>query len=129
VPPEWGTKVLYGAVHSPYGDVNVMDAPPGREGTPGDNFAVAVARVRRRLGSTARSRDVVACMIEAGDGAPAARTVDFWVDDTDAAATRAVQLGGAVVVPPYDTPIFRQAVLADREGAIFSISQLRMRPS
>jgi PhnB protein len=42
VPPEWGAKVLYGAVHTPYGDVNVMDAPPGREGAPGDNFAIAV---------------------------------------------------------------------------------------
>jgi predicted enzyme related to lactoylglutathione lyase len=68
-------------------------------------------------------------MIEAGDAAPATWTVDFRVDDTDAAATRAAQLGDAVVVQPYDTPIFRQAVFADREGAIFSISQLRMRPS
>ena len=42
VPADWSTKVLYGTVHSPYGDVNVMDAPPGREGTPGDNFAIAV---------------------------------------------------------------------------------------
>jgi PhnB protein len=42
VPAEWGAKVLYGSVHSPYGDVNVMDAPPGREGTAGDNFAIAV---------------------------------------------------------------------------------------
>jgi PhnB protein len=42
VPADWSTKVLYGAVHSPYGEVNVMDAPPGREGTPGDNFAIAV---------------------------------------------------------------------------------------
>lgn len=42
VPADWGTKVLYGTVHSPYGEVNVMDAPPGREGTPGDNFAIAI---------------------------------------------------------------------------------------
>lgn len=42
VPAEWSAKVLYGTVHSPFGDVNVMDAPPGREGTPGDNFAIAV---------------------------------------------------------------------------------------
>ncbi len=42
VPADWGAKVLYGAVHSPYGQVNVMDAPPGREGKPGDNFAIAV---------------------------------------------------------------------------------------
>jgi PhnB protein len=42
VPAEWSAKVLYGAVHSPYGDVNVMDAPPGRGGSTGDNFAIAV---------------------------------------------------------------------------------------
>jgi PhnB protein len=35
-------KVLYGTLRSPYGDVNVMDAPPGREGAAGDNFAIAV---------------------------------------------------------------------------------------
>jgi PhnB protein len=42
VPAHWSAKVLYGTVHTPYGDVNVMDAPPGREGSPGDNFAIAV---------------------------------------------------------------------------------------
>ena len=42
VPAQWSSKVLYGALHSPYGDVSVMDAPPGREGTPGDNFAIAI---------------------------------------------------------------------------------------
>jgi PhnB protein len=42
VPPQWSSKVLYGALHSPYGDVSVMDAPPGREGAPGDNFAIAI---------------------------------------------------------------------------------------
>src|SRR5450631_219421 len=42
VPADWSAKVLYGTVHTPYGDVNVMDAPPGREGSPGDNFAIAV---------------------------------------------------------------------------------------
>jgi predicted enzyme related to lactoylglutathione lyase len=71
-------------------------------------------------------RDVVACLIDSGDVGSASWNVDFWVDDTDAATERAAQLGGAVIVPPYDTPIFRQAVLADREGAAFSISQLKM---
>ncbi len=40
--PAWGPKVMYGMLRSPYGDVAAMDAPPGRAGTPGDNFAVAV---------------------------------------------------------------------------------------
>jgi PhnB protein len=59
VPAEWGAKVLYGTLHSPFGEVNIMDAPPGREGKPGDNFAIAVdvddeglaADVFRKLGA------------------------------------------------------------------------------
>lgn len=69
-------------------------------------------------------RDVVACMIESGDAGPAMWRVDFWVDDTDAAIARAERFGGRIIVPPYNTLNFRQAVLADREGAAFSISQL-----
>jgi PhnB protein len=42
VEAEWAPKVMYATLHTPYGDVNAMDAPPERAGTPGDNFAVAV---------------------------------------------------------------------------------------
>lgn len=69
-------------------------------------------------------RDVVAVIAGAAAGEPARWGVDFWVDGTDATAARAAELGGHVVAPPYDTPGFRQAVLADPEGATFSISQL-----
>jgi hypothetical protein len=31
------------------------------------------------------------------------------------------------VVAPYDIPMFRQAVLADPWGAVFSVSQLMLR--
>ncbi|MBA3408254.1 MAG: VOC family protein, partial [Solirubrobacterales bacterium] len=34
------------------------------------------------------------------------------------------ELGGTVVTEPHDAPPFRQAVLADPEGAAFSISEL-----
>lgn len=46
-------------------------------------------------------------------------SIDFWVDDVDAIARKAGELGGRVVVAPYDTPIARQAVLADSQGAMF----------
>lgn len=69
-------------------------------------------------------RDVVACIMPAGTSSPPAWHVDFWVDDADAAAVRVERLGGTVVVPPYEAANFRQAVLADREGAAFSVSQL-----
>lgn len=45
----------------------------------------------------------------------------FAVDDTDAQAARAAELGGTVAVPPFDTPAGRIAVLNDPLGAVFSI--------
>ncbi len=38
------------------------------------------------------------------------------------------RLGGTVIAPPKDTPGFRSAVLADPQGAVFSISQLTAGP-
>lgn len=37
---------------------------------------------------------------------------------------RAADLGGRVLAPVHDRPPFRSAVLADPEGAAFSLSQL-----
>ena len=51
-------------------------------------------------------------------------SVNFWVEDTDAIAYRTVQLGAKAVVPPYDAPGFREAVLADPQGAVLSVSKL-----
>ena len=50
--------------------------------------------------------------------------IDFWVDDTDATAARAAELGGTVLAGPFDMPIGRRAVLADPQGATFSISRV-----
>jgi predicted enzyme related to lactoylglutathione lyase len=74
-------------------------------------------------------RDVVAGMVPiAGDNSSGAArshwSVDFWIDDADVAATKAAQLGGKVVVAPFDMPGFRTAVLADPKGALFSVSKL-----
>lgn len=65
-------------------------------------------------------RDVIAVM--AKDDGPARWSVDFWVTDADAVAARAPELGGSVVVPPFDSIPTRQAVLADPDGAVFSVS-------
>jgi uncharacterized protein len=67
-------------------------------------------------------RDVVAVIMPAPPGAPPRWNVDFWVRDSEATAERAADLGGAVVVAPFDTPISKQAVLADPAGAAFSVS-------
>lgn len=47
--------------------------------------------------------------------------VRFAVDDCDAVAARAAQLGGAVTVPPTDIPTGRFAVLTDPQAGRFSI--------
>jgi uncharacterized protein len=68
-------------------------------------------------------RDVVAVMAEDdGPVRPARWSVDFWVTDADGLAARAPDLGGAVVVAPFDSIPTRQAVLADPFGAAFSVT-------
>jgi hypothetical protein len=66
--------------------------------------------------------DVIATSVPA-DGPPQ-WGVDFWVEDTDATAERAAELGGTAIVPPFDLPIGRRAILADPQGATFSISRV-----
>ena len=67
-------------------------------------------------------RDVVAAMTT-GESGPGAWSVDFWIADADAAAAAAPGLGGSVVAEPFDDAMFRRAVLAAPDGAIFAISQ------
>jgi uncharacterized protein len=74
------------------------------------------------------SREVVATMAPMGGRFPADVpphwSVNFWVADTDAIADLAAELGGKVLVPPQDTPVSRDAVLADPQGAVFSVSKV-----
>jgi predicted enzyme related to lactoylglutathione lyase len=70
--------------------------------------------------------DVVAAVepIPAGDSETSAHwSVTFGVDDADAIAARAVELGGKVVSEPADGPWVRSAVLQDPQGAQFVASQ------
>jgi predicted enzyme related to lactoylglutathione lyase len=50
--------------------------------------------------------------------------VDFWVDDADAIADRATRLGCRIISPPFDTAVGRTALLADPQGAEFSVSRI-----
>jgi predicted enzyme related to lactoylglutathione lyase len=75
--------------------------------------------------------DVVAVMAPAGDAAAAVPphwNVNVRVDDADATVEQAAGLGGNVIMPPLDTPGLRSAVIADPQGAVFSISQLTAGP-
>ncbi|WP_434742504.1 VOC family protein [Micromonospora sp. SH-82] len=58
-------------------------------------------------------------------GLPAYWSVYFAVADADAAAVRATELGGDVLVPPMDAPAGRTAALRDPQGALFWIVTLR----
>ena len=54
-------------------------------------------------------------------GVPNHWHVYFGTDDADATAAKATELGGKVIVPPFDTSVGRMAVLSDPQGAVFSI--------
>ena len=53
--------------------------------------------------------------------APAGWWTYFAVDDTDAAVNLVTKLGGSVVRPTRDSPYGRIAVVADNQGAVFSV--------
>ena len=64
--------------------------------------------------------DCIGWLIE--DSGPSRWNVTFAVDDADASAARATELGGEVVVPPYDAGPVRVAQIRDPQGAVFTIS-------
>jgi predicted enzyme related to lactoylglutathione lyase len=70
--------------------------------------------------------DVVAALNPIADGqadTPPHWSVTFAVDDADATAERAAELGGQVIAPPFDAPWVRMTVIADPQGATFIASK------
>jgi predicted enzyme related to lactoylglutathione lyase len=70
--------------------------------------------------------DVVASIIPIADDqpdTPAHWSVTFGVDDADATAAKAAELGGKVIAPPFDAPWVRMTVIADPQGATFIASK------
>jgi len=70
--------------------------------------------------------DVVASIVPIGDDQPDTPphwNVTFAVDDADAIADSATELGGKVIVPPMDAPWVRMTVIADPQGATFTASK------
>jgi predicted enzyme related to lactoylglutathione lyase len=62
-------------------------------------------------------------------GVPNHWHVYFAVADADATVAMVAELGGAVVVEPFDTPVGRMAVASDPQGAVFSIMQPAPQPA
>jgi predicted enzyme related to lactoylglutathione lyase len=54
---------------------------------------------------------------------PAHWSVTFAVDDADTTAEKAAELGGRVLVPPFDAPWVRMTVISDPQGATFTASK------
>jgi hypothetical protein len=95
----------------------------------GDHLEESTPNLRRQMaemGAPAGFEDVVASINAIGDDqphVPAHWSVTFAVDDADAIAAKATGLGGKVVMPPFDAPWVRTAVIADPQGATFMASQ------
>jgi predicted enzyme related to lactoylglutathione lyase len=62
-------------------------------------------------------------------GVPSHWHVYFAVADADAAAAKVAELGGNVMVQPFDTPVGRMAVVSDPQGAVFSLMQPAPQPA
>jgi predicted enzyme related to lactoylglutathione lyase len=74
------------------------------------------------MGAPERFEEVVASVRLTPDAEPQ-WGVTFAVDDADAVAAKAAELGGTVVVPPFDAPWVRMTILSDPQGATFTASK------
>jgi predicted enzyme related to lactoylglutathione lyase len=116
-----GAKAFYGAVFS--WETDTFDMGEGE---------ITLWRLPGYIGGEPEqpvSREVVGVMVPmSGDRSPEDRSahwsVDFWVEDVDAAADKAAELGGEVEMSPFDTSVGRTAILADPQGAVFSVSKV-----
>lgn len=118
-----------------YGEVfgwETLDLPAGRMWTLpgyGDHLEEKTPGLREQvaaMGGPEGFIDVVASVnpISADDSkTPAHWAVAFGVDNADAVAAEAKQLGGSVVAEPFDAPWVRMAVIKDPQGATFVASQ------
>jgi predicted enzyme related to lactoylglutathione lyase len=95
----------------------------------GDHLEAREPGLRERMaeaGGPEGFEDVVAALNPIGDDepdAPAHWGVTFGVEDADATAERAAELGGQVIAPPFDAPWARLTVITDPQGATFTASQ------
>jgi hypothetical protein len=124
-----GAKAFYGAVFGwqtmSVGGGNEMWTLPAygdhlEERTPGLREQVA------QMGGPAGFENVVASINPIPDDEPDVPphwSVTFATDDADATAAKAAELGGKVVVPPFDAPWVRMTLIADPAGATLIASQ------
>ncbi len=124
-----GAKAFYGSVFG----WQTLGLGPGagmwRQPGYGDFLEQRDPGLRQRMaetGAPAGFEDVVAALNPIAPDqpdTPAHWGVTFAVDDADATADRAAQLGGRVLVPPFDAPWVRMTVISDPQGATFIASK------
>jgi len=127
-----GAEAFYGAVFgweaTPFeGDGPTMWRMPGY----GDFLELRDPDVRSRqddVGAPPGFEDAIAWLMpmtsdQFPDDVPLHWSVTFAVDDTDAVVARASELGGNVLVPPFDAPFVRSAVISDPQGAVLTASK------
>ena len=123
-----GAKAFYGAVFG----WEVLALPAGSMWTLpgyGDHLEERSPGLRaqmEQMGAPDGFIDVVAAIDPVADDdaeTPAHWSVTFGVDDAEAAAARARELGGEVVSGPVDAPWARLAVIRDPQGATVIASQ------
>ena len=124
-----GAKAFYGSVFGwetlSLGGDAAMWTLPGY----GDHLESNDPGIRERVaevGGPKGFEDVVASINPIPDDQPDTPphwNVTFATDDADATASKATELGGKVIAPPFDAPWVRMTVIADPQGASFIASK------
>jgi predicted enzyme related to lactoylglutathione lyase len=105
----WGTLAL--------GDEQVWTLPAY-----GDHLAIDRPTIRQEMAEmgVAGFENVVAALVPLATDQPELAphwSVTFGVEDADAFAETAFQLGATIIAPPFDAPWVRMTVIADPQGA------------
>jgi uncharacterized protein len=124
-----GAKAFYGAVFG----WGTLDLGPGGSfwtlPSYGDHLEELTPGIREgmaEMGAPAGFEDVVGTLMPIGvdqPDVPPHWSVTFAVDDADAIAAHAEELGGTLEVPPMDAPWVRMTIIRDPQGATFVASQ------
>jgi predicted enzyme related to lactoylglutathione lyase len=125
-----GAKAFYGAVFGwQTGSADAGDSFWLVEGY-GDHLEQRDPGLRERLAeyqAPPRFEDAVAVLVPMQgrfpDEVPPHWNVTFHVEDADAIAAKAEELGGTVVVPPFDAPPVRVTAIRDPQGATFAAAK------
>jgi predicted enzyme related to lactoylglutathione lyase len=123
-----GAKAFYGSVFG----WTTLALPAGEMWTlPGygdylERDNPGLRKMIAEVGGPSGFEDVVASINPIPDNQPDTPphwSVMFAVDDADAVAARAAELGGNVIVPPFDAPWSRLTIISDPQGATFIASK------